>query len=187
MQLSGVNEYKIERTFDTNVLSSFYCGIKSMDDFIHEELQDYLSMGSCQLFLVKDHSNIVGMFCLEASSLTLSESAKSNMQEGKKPIPSGADTSVDSYYWYKPMYEATEITYLAIQKEMQHKGLGSFLVECIIEKITQGEEYTGDYVIVRALNEEHYSAIPFYQKCRFTPATEQRRNQNLFMYRVVRR
>lgn len=178
---------KIERASIANVLSSFYCGNKTMDSFIHDELQDYLNMGSCQLFVVKEHDCIVGMFCLELSNLTLSETAKNNMIGGKKPMPNVPSASPNDYYWLKPTYEATEITYLAIQKERQHNGLGSFLVECIMEKVTQNDEFKGDYVIVRALNEEDYSAIPFYQKCRFTPATEERKNQNLFMYRIVRR
>lgn len=187
MLLSGVNEYKIERAFNANVLSSFCCGNQTMDDFVHQELQDYLNMGNCQLFIVKEHNCIVGMFCLDNSSLTLSESAKNNMRDGRKPHPFNAPTSADAYYWFKPTYEATEITYLAIQKERQHKGIGSFLVECIMEKVAQNVGFKGDYVIVRALNEEDYSAIPFYKKCRFTPATEERKNQNLFMYRIVRR
>lgn len=178
---------KIERASTASVLSSFYCGNNTMDSFIHNELEDYLSIGSCQLFLVKEHNYIVAMFCLETSNLTLSESAKSNMIEGRKPVPYEASMSPDDYYWLKPTYEATEITYLAVQRERQHNGIGSFLVECIMEKVAQNDDFKGDYVIVRALNEENYSAIPFYQKCRFTPATEERKNKNLFMYRIVRR
>lgn len=30
-----------ERIDDASVLSNFYCGIKDMDDFIHEKLQNY--------------------------------------------------------------------------------------------------------------------------------------------------
>ena len=48
-------------------------------------------------------------------------------------------------------------------------------------------EYTGDFVIVRALNTKEYSAIPFYKKCGFTPATVEVENTNLFMYRIVKR
>ena len=91
------------------------------------------------------------------------------------------------FYWFKVVYEATEITYFAIQKDRQHEYLGSSIIDSIMQKVSQNSDFKGDYVIVRALNENNYSDIPFYKKCGFTPATKEVANQNLFMYRVVRR
>lgn len=177
----------VESAFEASVLSSFYCGNDTVDTFIHNELQDYLDMGSCRLFIVKNGNAVVGMFCLENSNLTLSETAKENMREGRKPMPTKAPVPSDDYYWSKVFYEATEITYLAIRKEEQHKYIGSSIIEVIMRRVSQNVDFKGDYVIVRALNEKGYSAIPFYKKCGFTPATEERPDQNLFMYRIVRR
>lgn len=189
MPLSGVSNHKmiIERAFTAEVLSSFYCGNKTIDTFLHNELEGYLGMGSCKLYIVKDGEDIVAMFCLDNSSFSLSEAAKDNMREGKKPLPSNVSTSPDDFYWYKPTYEATEITYLAVEKSRQHEHIGSSIVESILEKVSQNTEFKGDYVVVRALNEEGYSAITFYKKCWFTPATAVTENKNLFMYRIVTR
>lgn len=179
------HNFIIESAFDASVLSDFYCGNHTIDAFIHNELQDYLDMSSCKLFIVRARDVVIGMFCLENSNLTLSESAKSNMQEGKKPMPDSVSLNPDDIYWIKPMYEATEITYFAIKEEWQHKYIGSYIIDVIVGKVSQSKDFVGDYVIVRALNEEGYTAIPFYKKCGFIPAKEQRKNQNLFMYRVV--
>ena len=43
-----------ERVTDASILSTFSCGIDSMDEFIHEELQDYIWMGSCELYIIHE-------------------------------------------------------------------------------------------------------------------------------------
>ena len=50
-----------EHTKDTNLLANFFCGIESIDDFIHHELQDYVNMGGCEMVLVSEiaENNIV--------------------------------------------------------------------------------------------------------------------------------
>lgn len=192
MKLSGNsqanhNELIFERAGDSCVLSNFSCGIAVIDDFIHNELQDYLDMGSCNLYTVKEDDSIVAMFCLENSNLTFSESAKENMRQGKKPASDNAPSSPDDFYWLKPMHEATEITYLAVSFDKQHRHIGSTIIENIVKMVRMNQDYVGNFVIVRALNMDDYSAIPFYRKCGFTPAAEERKNQNLFMYRVVKK
>ena len=54
-----------KRTHDASVLLNFSCGISSMDNFIHTELQDYLNMGSCEMYVVYFNVTVVGMFCLD--------------------------------------------------------------------------------------------------------------------------
>ncbi len=92
MTLSGINKANshkliIERAHNISVLSSFYCGNTTVDTFIHNELQDYLDMGNCKLFVVKDNDEVIGMFCLETSNLTLSESAKKENVRREKAQP----------------------------------------------------------------------------------------------------
>lgn len=175
----------IERASSASVLSNFYCGIEELDNFIHDELQGYIDMGSCKLYIAKEDDDIVGMFCLDSGYLTLSEAAKENMREGVKPISDSAPLSSDAFYWLKPVYEATEITYLAVAKTKQRQNIGSSLIEGIMQKVSQSDEYSGDFVTVRAFNHGGYTAIPFYKNCGFFPAMAEKENQNLFMYRVV--
>lgn len=156
-----------------------------MDSFIHNELQDYVNMGSCKLYVVKRGGVTVAMFCLENSYLALSEQAKENMREGKKPMPEKAPEESDDYYWIKPLYQATEITYLAVADNEQHKHIGATIIESVVDKVAHSKEFQGEFVTVRALNQHDYTAIPFYEKCGFTPAVERIEGQNLFMYRLV--
>ena len=178
---------KFKRTHDASVLLNFSCGIPSMDTFIHTELQDYLNMGSCEMYVVYFNSIIIGMFCLDNATISFSNNAKNKMIDGTKPKPDTAPKDEESYYWWKPFYEAKEITYLAVSIYYQHQHIGSYIIESIIDKISKDMSFNGDYIVVRALNEKKYSAIPFYKKCKFIPAMDEKETQNLFMYRLKKR
>jgi len=187
--LSGNSSYLpkhlfFERTNDARILANFSCGIQLMDDFIHCELQDYLLMGSCQMYVIYEGEEVVAMFCLDNHSLCLSEVVKEKIQEGTKPGPQSAH-DIDSSYWLKTLYDAVEITYLAVSAERQHQHIGSFIIERIMDKIAQDTDVRYDFVTVRALKHDNYTAVPFYQKCGFFPAEKEVEDRNLFMYRIV--
>ena len=40
-----------------------------MDEFIHEELQDYLRMGSCQMYVIREGNEIIAMLYKVASAM----------------------------------------------------------------------------------------------------------------------
>lgn len=173
-----------ERVTDASILSTFSCGIDSMDEFIHEELQDYIWMGSCELYIIHEDEEIIAMFCLDRHNLCLSELVKEKMQEGAKPAPTNAP-GADSPYWLKPFFDAVEITYLAVSVHKQHQHIGSFVIERIMEHIACNPDVQCDFVTVRALKEDNYSAVPFYHKCGFYPAEKEVEGRNLFMYRII--
>ena len=180
-------ELKFERVYATDALSNFVCGLPDIDDFIHNQFGDYICMGGCELYLVKEGDEIVAMFCLDNSTLPLSEVAKEKMHDGLKPFPQH-NPAPDDIYWWKCSYEAVEITYLAVAKERRNQHIGSFIIEAIMERVATTSDYNGDFVIVRALQcEDGYTAVPFYEKCGFFLAEERVSTKNLFMYRVVMR
>lgn len=179
-----------ERVDSVDTLSDFSCGLPVIDDFIHNELHEYVCMGECELWIVKDiaKDEVVAMFCLGKSNLSLSESAKKKIFDGEKPAPQQQPDSED-VYWWSPFHEATEITYLAVAERRRKQHIGSFIIEEIMNRVASlSSEYAGDYVIVRALQcADGYTAVPFYEKCGFFLAEDRVSNKNLFMYRVVRR
>jgi len=183
---NGKNPIKLsfERATDTSALSNFTCGIDVIDDFIHSELQDYIYMGSCQLYLIRDQDEVVAMYCLDRHNLLLSDTVKEKMHEGAKPAPQNAPDA-DSPYWFKSFFEAVEITYLAVAKSRQHKHIGSFIIERIMAEVAKDENVKCDFVTVRALKHDNYTAVPFYRNCGFFPAEEEQNGRNLFMYRIV--
>jgi len=173
-----------ERVTDASILSDFSCGIDSMDEFIHQELQDYIWMGSCQLFVIRDGEDIVAMYCLDQHNLCLSEIVKDKMKDGLKPSPQNAPDA-DSPYWFKPFFEAIEITYLAVATSRQRQHIGSFIIESIMSQVAHDPNIQSDFVTVRALKHDDYTAVPFYSSCGFFPPEKEIDGRNLFMYRIV--
>ena len=90
---SDVAEYLelvFERIDDASVLSNFYCGIQEMDDFIHNNLQDYLKRTDCEAYAVKHGGEIIAMLSLGEDVLCLDEDDKGDMRSGFIPKPSKA-------------------------------------------------------------------------------------------------
>ena len=173
-----------ERIADASILSHFSCGIDSMDEFIHKELQEYIWMGSCQMYIIREGEEIVAMYCLDQHNLCLSEVVKNKMKEGTKPSPQNIQ-DIDNSYWFKPFFDAVEITYLAVSVNRQRQHIGSFIIESIMNQVAHNPDIHSDFVTVRALKHSDYTAVPFYRSCGFFPAEEEVAGRNLFMYRVV--
>lgn len=175
-----------ERITDAGILSDFSCGINYMDDFIHNGIQDYISMGSCKTYVVREEEVIVAMFCLDNNNLCLSDVVKDKMHEGIKPTPQNAPDK-DSAYWLRSLFPAVEISYLAVSHNRQRQHIGSYVIERIMDKLALDQNVECEFVIVRALKHADYTAVPFYLKCGFYPAEKEMKDRNLFMYRIVKR
>ena len=169
-----------ERATGIGALHSFKCGQDIVDGII-QELDSYLSTND--LFLVKEDGIVVALFCLEkfGHSLFLPDKTLEKMRNGIKPKPSGCFDDEINYY------QAAEISLLAVKEDCQKRHIGSFIIEQVLDKLIQDNVAHREFLIVRALCVDNYSAVPFYLKCGFTPAQEIKEGDNsLTMYRVIR-
>ena len=73
-------DFSFERIDEASVLSCFYCGIHSMDDFIHDKLQEYLNQTDCNAYVIKAGDEVVAMLCLGSDTLTLDDDDKDEMK-----------------------------------------------------------------------------------------------------------
>ena len=65
-----------ERIEDTSLLSSFICGIKKLDDFIHHGLQTYIETIPCETYLVFMERKLVALLTLKEDQLILDDDDK---------------------------------------------------------------------------------------------------------------
>lgn len=185
---SGSKNQKPKLTFEraTNIgaLHSFSCGQEDVDHIIREVLPDTLFDN--ELYLVKDGEEVVALFCLQIENhcLFLSDDTKGKMQAGTKPKPNSAIIKGDEF-WERFNYDSRELTLLAVKKERRFQHIGSFIIESIIERLASDPNENREFIHVRALNTEEYSAIPFYRKCGFFPAVKEEKGVNLMMYRII--
>lgn len=179
MKNTDIPKLIIERADETSVLSDFTCGLKSMDDFIHNTetgLQLYVKLGITNLWIVKDNDRIVALFALSKNVLRLSSS--------DKPVLEAQGMSIaESIFETKETYPSVEIDYLAISKDYQRKNLGIFLINKIAERAITDVFSATMFLTVEAIDTPEYSAVPFYKKCDFSDSEHGiTRNQNMLMY-----
>ncbi len=185
---SGSKNQKPKLTFEraTNIgaLHSFSCGQEDVDHIIREVLPDTLFDN--ELYLVKDGEEVVALFCLQIENhcLFLSDDTKGKMQAGTKPKPNSALVEGEKF-WERFNYDSRELTLLAVKEDRRFQHIGSFIIESILERLANDPNENREFIHVRALNTEEYSAIPFYRKCGFFPAVKEEKGVNLMMYRII--
>lgn len=161
----------IEQITNANCLQDFFCGIKSMDDFIHGRFQLSISNNFCKAYVIKDDcQNILAMFALSFDSIDLDNDDKEELQEGISPAECpDIDIEYEETFYFKRRYPAMDIAYLAIQKDVQKRGLGSAIIQMIANKAIQQDLAGCQFLSVEALATKEYNAVGFYLKCGFAP------------------
>ena len=67
----------------------------------------------------------------------------------------------------KYSYPALEITYFAIDKNYRGQGLGRELIDVIVDRAKTQDVAACLFLTVNALHTKEYSAVGFYEKCKF--------------------
>ena len=170
---------------DISVLKDFYCGVKPMDQFIHDGLQLSITNHYCCAYTVKlgeAGEAIDAIFALNFDSLDLDMDDKDEMMDGS----SSADKPLltDDYkeiFLNKLHYPALEISYLAVRQDLQKSGLGRTIIEFIIKR-AQEQAFAGcQFLTVEAL-----ATVGFYEGCHFSPCEYPNPNRGtLRMYRTL--
>lgn len=152
-----------ESVDDTSALSNFYCGLQSMDEFIHDPesgLNSYVRLGLTKLWIVKSDDEVVAIFALSKSVLVLSS------DDQKYIYHDGLE--IDEFIFsHKETYPALEIDYLAISNDWRNKGLGSFIINEISNKVAADKLSATMFITVEALEKPDYSSVGFYKKSYF--------------------
>lgn len=144
-------------------LQNMFCGVKAMDDVLHSPvLLGGLEELQCEAFLVYNQDKVlVGFFAINMDRLEI-------VLDGK------------SYY-----HDALDIAYLAVNKDFQRQGIGTAIINKILQ-ISEQRNPDGVYVSVDALYlpKENYWASPFYEKLGFISVSPPKFD-TIKMYRKV--
>lgn len=178
-------ELVVERATDIGALCSFRCGQDVVDGII-QEIDKYLSTND--LFLVKEENELVAIFCLEkfGHNMFLSDGAKQNMQKGVKPVPQRASTEELQEYLDSTFYfDSKELSLLAVKESERGRHIGSSIIENILDTIASDPNNNLEFLFVKALNLQDYSAVPFYRKCGFCPTQDEDLGKSMGMFRVI--
>lgn len=176
MKLCLNKDYKLERLDEKDDLSSFFCGVDSLDDCLHSDFWHQVRENKAVVYCVRSKNILIAIFSIGLNNLELDRDDVEDVNMSlEEPIqfeinPNG-NVAVKSL----------EIYFLAVNEEFQHNGIGSVVIDTITEFLeTKYNEIR--FVSLDALK----SAVGFYQKNGFNRAEfDIPNNPTLRMYKVL--
>lgn len=163
----------IRRADDTSALSNFKCGVKSMDDFIHdpkEGLSKFIKLRLSNLWIVFEGEQAVAFFALSKDALMLNNEDRKTIERDKEKATALAAPEDADKLWEKEKYPAIEIDYLAVCKEKREEPedhLGTAIIQTIAQFAAADKLSATMFLTVEALDTKEYSAVEFYRNCDF--------------------
>ena len=155
--------FSFQREPSAKALKNFRCGIKEMDDFIHFQLDSFLSDHKNQLFIVSNEAgSIVGMFVLSEGFFYDERDAFIDAPAYGKPF--AILDRMSGTTKIAKRYSTIEIEYLAVAQEFRNQSIGTEIILAITD--LANSQHT-PFITVDAYVTIHYSAVPFYEKCGF--------------------
>lgn len=187
MELKG--KFVIEQINSIDCLRDFYCGIETMDVFIHGNFAMSIDNHFCKAYIVKNAlDEILAMFALSFDSIDLDLDDVDDLQNGVSSAGTPElEPQYEDIFYSKRRYPALDIAYLAVNKNIQHKGLGKAIIQTIVKKATEQNFAGCQFLSVEALATKEYNAVGFYQKCGFSPLEYPNPNKDtLRMFKTLR-
>lgn len=163
----------IRRADDTSALFDFKCGVKSMDDFIHDPkdgLAKFIKLRLSNLWIVFEGEKAVAFFALSKDALMLNSEDRRTIERDKEKAASLAAPEDAEKLWEKEKYPAIEIDYLAVCKEKREEPedhLGTAIIQKIAQFAAADKLSATLFLTVEALDTKEYSAVKFYRNCDF--------------------
>lgn len=144
-------------------VNRFCCGVKEIDDFIHKEAKDFRNerLGITYLFYYK--SELIGFVTLSMADLK-----REKMEVGDRPLIG------------RENYPALLIGQLAVCKELQSSGIGTYICDFCLDKAMKFSQKVGcRFLVVNSIQK----AIRFYEKYGFKmlPKQEGRKEPVMFL------
>ena len=128
-----------ERTYNTDVLSSFFCGVRKIDMLIHAKsqgLSTFISDNDCEMYIVYYQDSPVAVFVYSETNILVNDKD----------------------------YPSLEIDFIAVRQEFRRQGIGTAILRSI-EDLAVRKGY--HFLTVDAYYNKRYSAENFYLKCGF--------------------
>jgi GNAT superfamily N-acetyltransferase len=118
-------------------LSSFRCGVASLDDWLQRRALGNQASGASRTYVLADSARVVGYYCLAAGALALNEAPGPVRRNMPDPVP------------------VVILGRLAIDQSMQGQGLGAALLRDAVERTEAAAAILGIRgLLVHAISEE---------------------------------
>lgn len=136
-------------------LSSFSCSHDDLDDFLHNDAQNYTKelLGKTYLFRKDDTDEIVGFFTVSNASLNLRALSRGKKKKVDKSIP---------YPKRRVSYPSVLLGRLGVSSNFQGNSIGKQIIDFIKAWFRYNNKTGCRFIIVDAYNEE--AVLRFYER-----------------------
>lgn len=168
---------------DFKNMSAFLCGVKELDNFFHLEVEEcvkhhYLSAYCAFL----DSGEIVAAFTLMNDALMIV--GQMEREDFIDDLRLEAESDIVDFINCQSSYPAINIGHLGTSLKYQNKGIGTAIVDLVVETFTNYKQAGCQFITVDALNNR--KSIQFYQGNSFSFQTNKDfYSQTRRMYRIL--
>jgi len=109
----------IRRADDTSALFDFKCGVKSMDDFIHDKengLDKFIKLRLSKLWIVYENEKAVAFFALSKDALMLNNEDRRTIEQDKDKSTALVTPEDSDKFWNKENIPPLRLTTLRSAK-----------------------------------------------------------------------
>ena len=141
------------------VLKDFDCGNTSVNAMIAASYYPNLLKQSCT-YMVNANNRLIGFYRLSIIALTLDDESAGG---------------IGSYYWQTPSFSAVCLDYIAVDKRIQRKGLGTKILSLVKEQATKlSNAWPVRLLVLEALSAKY----EWYRERGFAPIDVEKLSKN---------
>ncbi|MEL5895301.1 GNAT family N-acetyltransferase [Bacteroides sp. GD17] len=161
-ELLELGKIKVTLLNKDYTFKSFDCGNADLNDFLISDSKVYLKYLRYTTTLIETDSQIIAYYSLANDLLSISDRQDfaDEMEDSKSKI--------DFEFWEKflnqKMYPAAKIGRLAVDKNFQDQGIGTFLIRSLVQSFIKRNKTGCQFITVDAINDNSQRTIRFYEK-----------------------
>lgn len=149
---------------------SFDCGNTDLNDFLFNDSKIYLKHLRYTTTLIESEDKIVAYYSLanDLLSITDHEDFADEMRDEFQNI----DVDFLEIFLNQRVYPAVKIGRLAVDKDFQKLGIGTFLIKSLSYSFVNNNKTGCQFITVDAVSDNQQCAIKFYEKNKFKFLTD---------------
>lgn len=149
-QLSKEHEFK-----------SFDCGNPDLNDFLFNDSKVYLKHLRYTTTLLETESQTIAYYSLANDLLSISD--RQDFADEMEDCKNKIDFDFWERFLNQKMYPAAKIGRLAVDKTFQCQGIGTFLIQSLVQSFIKKNKTGCQFITVDAINDNAQRTIKFYE------------------------
>lgn len=144
------------------VFKSFDCGNIDLNDFLFNDSKVYLKHLRYTTTLLETADQIVAYYSLANDLLTISD--RQDFADEMEDCKDKIDFEFWERFLNQKMYPAAKIGRLAVDTNFQSIGIGTFLIQSLVQSFITKNKTGCQFITVDAINDKAQRTIRFYER-----------------------